>query len=275
VEILRLRPPKTDCLASALSALKPAVGALAARLYRRLYRELCGAHPDLRPWHFQWLSGSILYKSLREQLPTLRGRVLDVGCGDKPYETWMSGATSYVGIDVSAGPGVDAVIEPHQPWPVADEDFDAVLCTQVLEHVAEGDRLLMEATRVLKPGGTLLVTVPFAYGEHAWPHDYWRFSRQGAREAIGARLRVVETIPQGGIGSTLGAMLLAWLELTFTRSGYRVLLLTALLPVWMGVALLVNGVGRLLDAVDRTGAFYGNVMLLATKPHDDPSPLTS
>lgn len=272
---MRLRPPKTDRLGRAFTGLTPAVGALVARLYRRLYSELCGAHPDLRPWHFQWLSGSILYTSLREQLPALRGRVLDVGCGDKPYEPWMSGATSYFGIDVSAGPRVDAVIEPRKPWPVADEDFDVVLCTQVLEHVVEGDRLLMEATRVLKPGGTLLVTVPFAYGEHARPHDYWRFSLQGAREAIGARFRVVETIPQGGIGSTLGAMLLAWLELTFTRSGTRVLLLTALLPAWMGVALLVNGVGRLLDAVDRTGAFYGNVMLLATKPHDDRTPLAT
>lgn len=67
-------------------------------------------------------------------------------------------------------------------------------------------------------------------------------------------------------------MLLAWLELTFTRSGSRVLLLTALLPAWMGVALVVNGVGR--DAVDRTGAFYGNVMLLATKPHGDRSSFT-
>lgn len=69
-------------------------------------------------------------------------------------------------------------------------------------------------------------------------------------------------------------MLLAWLELTFTRSGSRVLLLTALLPAWMGVVLVVNGVGRLLDAVDRTGAFYGKVMLLATKPHGDRSSFT-
>lgn len=67
-------------------------------LYRQLYEALCGKHPRLLPWHFQWLDTLYLARTLKARLPQLAGRVLDVGCGDKPYRALFSQATDYVGI---------------------------------------------------------------------------------------------------------------------------------------------------------------------------------
>ena len=61
-------------------------------------------------------------------------------------------------------------------WPVLDASMDVVLCTETLEHVLETRRFLAEAARCLVPGGTLLLTVPFAARWHFIPYDYWRFT---------------------------------------------------------------------------------------------------
>lgn len=75
------------------------------RLYRQTYEVICGKHPRLFPWHFQWLATFYLSRTLNTCLPHLAGRVLDVGCGEKPYRELFSQATEYVGIDVTEGGG--------------------------------------------------------------------------------------------------------------------------------------------------------------------------
>ena len=231
----------------------------------RAYATLCGSHPYLRPWHFQWLPTKDLYADLRRVLPGLEGRVLDVGCGDKPYERWFAKARGYVGVDVSPGARVDHVIERAVPWPFPDESFDVVLCTQVLEHVSDLAHVLHELDRVLRPGGTLVVTVPFAYNEHGVPHDYRRFTAWEVRRMFGERFEVLELKRQGGVGSTVGALCLNWVESAAARHRGLRLAKTLLLPAWIPVCALVNLAGALLDALDRTDAYYGNVLLQARK----------
>lgn len=102
------------------------------RVYRCIYEALCGRHPNLRPWHFQWLATYYLYRRLRKILPALGGRVLDVGCGMKPYQGWFGVVQEYVGLDVVPGPVTDVVVAPDETWPLPDEYFDVVLSTQVL-----------------------------------------------------------------------------------------------------------------------------------------------
>ena len=236
-----------------------------APLFWRVYGWIAGVHPRLRPWHSQWLSGSIVYRDLRPLLPELRGRVLDVGCGDKPYASWLTAADEHVGIDVTPGPAVDLVIEPGRRWPLDDERFDAVLCLQVIEHASDVDHILAEAERVLAPGGRLVVTVPFAYNEHGEPHDYRRFSRHGLERLLGERFDLREVRPQGGIGSTVGVLALNWVELMAFRSRPALGLFMLFLPLWLPLCLAVNAVGWAFDRVDRTGACYGNVLALAAK----------
>jgi SAM-dependent methyltransferase len=236
-----------------------------ARAYRALYQALCGVHPDLRPWHSQWLAGSIVYQELRSALAQVGGDVLDVGCGSKPYERWVSGARRYVGVDVAAGPTVDALIEPGRSWPLEDSSFDTVLCTQVLEHAADVEHTLAEIARVLRPGGALIVTAPFIYNQHD-AHDYRRFSVRGLSHLLAPRFEIVDVTAQGGVGSSLGILLLNWIELSMTSSRSRLAAFMALLPAWLALCAAVNACGWALDRIDGTGACYGNVLVRARKP---------
>jgi SAM-dependent methyltransferase len=108
---------------------------------------------------------------------------LDVGCGTRPYESSFPNDT-YFGVDVEES-GRDAYMKiPNMHYdgrvlPFPDGSYDGVLCTQVLEHVADTVVFLAEIQRVLKPGGTLLISLPFAWQEHEEPFDFYRFTRFG------------------------------------------------------------------------------------------------
>lgn len=236
-----------------------------AGLFHRLYVRVAGRHPNLRPWHFQWLAGKPLYQILRPLLAQMRGSVLDVGCGYKPYRSWVPGATRYFGIDVFPGPEVDAVLTPGEPWPVADGEFDVVLCTQVLEHVADLELTVGELARAVPPGGEALITVPFIFGEHNPPHDYRRFSRHGIRVLLERNFEIVGIYPHGAIGSTLGAILLGWTFDAMPASTAARVAMVPLLPLWLAFCLLVNRVGWIFDRFDKTGLYYGNVLVHARR----------
>lgn len=239
----------------------------AGTLLHRLHVLAVGRHPHLRPWHHQWLAGTPLYRVLRPLLATLEGDVLDVGCGDKPYRTWLPGARSYYGIDVFPGPEVDALIEPGRPWPVGDAQYDVVLCTQVLEHVADLHHTVGELRRALRPGADAVITVPWIYGEHNAPHDYRRLSQHGIRRLLEDHdLELVALQPHGAIGSTLGAIALSWSFDAMRRTRRATLLSAPLLPLWTLACWAVNVAGITIDRLDRTGMYYGNLLVHARRP---------
>ena len=108
--------------------------------------------------------------------------MLDVGCGSRPYENLFR-ASRYVGLELDtpasrAANFADAYYDGGR-FPFDDGSFSAVLCNQVLEHAFEPDHLIAEIARVLKPGGKLLLTVPFAWDEHEQPRDYGRYTSFG------------------------------------------------------------------------------------------------
>ncbi len=111
------------------------------------------------------------------------GRMLDFGCGRKPYENLFS-VTEYIGLDMEQtghdhrNSKVDVFYDGrHIPLP--DNSFDALVCSEVLEHVFDPDIILQEIRRVLKPEAMVLVTVPFCWNEHEVPYDYARYSSFG------------------------------------------------------------------------------------------------
>jgi SAM-dependent methyltransferase len=234
-------------------------------MYDRVYGALCGVHPNIRPWHFHWLGVKHLYADLRMVLPRLRGRVLDVGCRDKPYARWLTSATEHFGIDVHPGPKVDLVIAPGQQWQLESSSFDAVVCTQVLQYVADLEPFVSEMFRVLKPGGTIVVTVPFAYNQHTALGDYWRFSVTAMERVIGTYGDVVDVRREGGIGSTTALLFLNWIDMTLNTHRPTRWMKPFILPGWIALCGNVNAFASLLDRADSTRSFYGNVVIVGAK----------
>jgi SAM-dependent methyltransferase len=239
---------------------------LSGELYLHLYSQLCGRPPLPHPWHFQWLAMRYLTLDLKEVLPSLYGRVLDVGCGDKPYAAWLDGTkvTEHIGIDVFPGPKVDIVITPGMSWPLTTASFDAILCTQVLEHVKDLEHVLSEIHRVLKPGGTLLASIPFAYNVHM-DDDYRRLSLNGARCLLEKEYEIQALKAQGGIGSTLAVFWLNWLNRATTDHTITRFAKAFLLPAWILISLVTNTAAVFLDRIDSTNSFYGNTFVIARK----------
>lgn len=125
-------------------------------------------------------------------------RCLDVGCGDRPYE-YLFECGSYTGIDVKdSGRPLDMKQPDHfydgNEFPFQDDSFDMVISTQVLEHVPDPLVMLKEMARVCKPGGGVVISLPFVYQEHEEPFDYFRFTRFGITELIEKAGLRVETI---------------------------------------------------------------------------------
>ena len=129
----------------------------------------------------------------------LSGAMLDLGCGNKPYRNVIS-VREYVGMDVLiSGHAQDEkcpdVYYNGSKFPFRDSSFDSALCSEVLEHVFEIDAVLSELGRVLRPGASLMITVPFCWDQHEIPYDFGRYTEWGIRHLLerhGFRIEVQE-----------------------------------------------------------------------------------
>jgi SAM-dependent methyltransferase len=120
---------------------------------------------------------------LRTLLPTLTGKVLDIGAGESPWRIFLNCSVRYQGVDIRAADQFgmseqkDVIYYDGTILPFADCTFDAAICIEVLEHASEPELLLSEAFRVLKPGATFALTVPWSARAHHVPFDFHRFTR--------------------------------------------------------------------------------------------------
>lgn len=125
-----------------------------------------------------------LHTAIVENLHQLSGKLLDVGCGSKPYKV-ISSATTYIGLEIDSEENrktknADFYYDGKN-MPFSAEEFDSVLCNQVLEHVFNPSEFLDEINRVLKISGQGLFTVPFTWDEHEQPYDYARYTSFGLK----------------------------------------------------------------------------------------------
>lgn len=146
--------------------------------------------PRVSDWHIKskhphYIHYYFLIRDIKEAIiKYAKGNFLDLGCGNKPYETLYNPVTnSQTGCDVmqSDKNRVD-VLCPVTDLKFDDEIFDTVLCTQVLEHVFEHDKMMKEIFRVMKPGGHIILTVPFAWELHEEPYDFFRYTKHALKE---------------------------------------------------------------------------------------------
>ena len=159
-----------------------------------------------------------LLKELRDVAPIASGRMLDIGCGLKPYKpVFASFVTHHIGCDVPStihGRQEIDVCGSAMMLPFADNSFQFVLCTEVLEHVPDPLKVYHEISRVLKPGGHAIVTTPFMYRIHEAPFDFFRYTPFSHRQMASlSRLQVMQIRSRGGYFSLLVDYLLKGLNM--------------------------------------------------------------
>lgn len=142
-------------------------------------------------------------ESVAKNLPSGHS-ILDAGAGESVYKKFFSHC-NYKAIDLAVGESrwnyanLDYVGPLHE-MPVGDEMFDAVLCTQVLEHLEWPRESVKEIHRVLKPGGKLYMTVPMAQNEHQVPYDFFRYTSFGIKSiCTHAGFQDIKITPFGGL----------------------------------------------------------------------------
>lgn len=155
-------------------------------------------------------SGSLImcYILIKTYEPIIRkyvkGLLLDVGCGYVPlFGIYNKYITDNICIDwensLHKNPFLDCEFNLNEPIPLKSNIFDTVLCTDVIEHIINTDLMVNEMTRLLKPGGKLILTVPFFYWLHEEPHDYYRYTKHALENLCKInRLNIIELEPYGG-----------------------------------------------------------------------------
>jgi SAM-dependent methyltransferase len=253
-------------------------------------RRAARAGADFVDLYVSWLTSSLRDVAAEHA----RGRLLDVGCGDRRFEhLFTPHVVSYTGVEHEAVfASTEAAKRPNGPdalydgkrLPYEDASFDTVLNTEVLEHTPDPAALVGEMARVLKPGGVTIVTAPFAFRLHEEPYDFYRFSPHGLAwlfEQSG--MEVVETRHFGGVFGVVGHKLNSYLAFRVARlqalgrlvgkmghepssfgGGTRLWTLPAVLPSMIGIATAARILDRL--APDPTEALGYLVVARRTGP---------
>lgn len=158
---------------------------------------------------------TFLRQALSELAPG--SRVLDVGSGDSPYRELFDGLTyltnDWAGTMHEPETPVD-VVAPAHDLPLDDDSLDAIVCTQVLEHTPEPWVVIDEFARVIRPGGTLIITAPLTWYLHELPHDYYRFTAYGLGHLLArSGFVAVDVRPMNDSAGTLAELLrqLRWI----------------------------------------------------------------
>ena len=142
--------------------------------------------------------------------------LLDLGCGNKPYESlFKKKFATYVGADLAGNKDAELVIGPDGRVNAQDNTFDCVLSSQVLEHVTDPQLYLSEARRVLKPDGSLVLSTHGIWPYHPDPTDFWRWTVDGLQAEIRRAGFEISNV-QGVMGLETAALQL-WQDSTFDR----------------------------------------------------------
>ena len=197
----------------------------------------------------------------------LRGRVLDIGCGEKAKRLLVNErVTEYVGLDHEGSlhdkSRVDLVGTAYR-IPQPDDSFDGIVCTAVLEHLEEPKAALAESFRVLKRGGHAIYTVPLFWHLHEEPRDFFRYTTHGLRylfESVGYEVTSLD--PASGFWLTFGS---EWSYYLYTLGRGRLRHVARVLTA------INNMVFPLLDRIDRrinpmNDKFTWMYLVVATKP---------
>jgi SAM-dependent methyltransferase len=224
-------------------------------------------HPTIK--QFDYLHLRALVEGLEEALAELPGPiedVLDVWCGSRPYEDLLPAGARVVGLDVAGNPYGLADVVSDELLPFPDASYDLVTCIQAFHYMEDPAHVVAELARVLRPGGSVLVSSVFGF-EYDRRHYEARYTEQQLRGLFSEweDIRVREDGGRTITWTVLTGSLLSGLEQRIARAGAA----RALRPAFLASYALVNTSGLILGRLERasgaTSAFPMNLTLTARK----------
>jgi SAM-dependent methyltransferase len=209
-----------------------------------------------------------LYKNVSELIPNLKGKLLDIGCGTKPYQSNCN-VDEYIGLEIddkgNRNHSVADVFYDGKVIPFQDKDFDSILSNQVFEHVFNPNHFLQEINRVIKMGGVFLMTVPFVWDEHEQPYDYARYSSFGLKHILSENgFEVVEHRKINSGIEVIFQLFNAYIyKVTHTTSPYINLIISIIIMAPLNITGLI-----LSKILPRNSDLYLDNVVLAKKIRD-------
>lgn len=138
---------------------------------------------------YNWLIYDIGDRFLQKYIPYYKGVLYDLGCGESPFrEFFLCHADKYIGVDWAGSyhdTNADVAADLNKPLPLESDIADTVVSISVMEHLCEPQVMLNEAYRILKPGGFIILHVPFMWQVHEAPYDFYRYTCYGLRYMFG------------------------------------------------------------------------------------------
>ncbi len=150
-----------------------------------------------------------------------RGVLADIGCGKKPYRALFAPYVErHVGVDIKQNETNDVdVLGSAYETHLDSAAYDTILCTEVLEHLEEPNRAIAEMRRLLRPGGHVILTVPFFWHIHEAPRDFYRYSEYGLRHLFeSGGFEIVELRPLTGFVVTFTQLGIYYVRTAFPRA---------------------------------------------------------
>ena len=211
-----------------------------------------------------WVVRAPLARWLEDEGSRAAGlRVLDVGCGVKPYYPYFEAAAEYVGLDIVENPAAD-VTGAVEAMPLPDASFDVVLCNQVLEHADDPAAAVRELRRVTAPGGRVLASTHGVQVYHPSPTDLWRWTHAGLERLFreNGEWASLDVRPGAGTTACLGMLTAHYIELLAGRAHLR-RAAGPLVSLVNGAAAAIDGrVASLRDP--QPGTIFANYHVTAT-----------
>ena len=209
-----------------------------------------------------------LLRDLKEVISKYsQGDVLDVGCGNKPYETMFAGKiNSYKGCDVVQSDlnKVDVICEATN-LKFESSLFDTVFSTQVIEHVNEPLKMLQEINRVLKNDGTLILSAPFCWELHEEPYDFFRYSKYGLKAMLTNNgFDVIDIRANGGKWAAIIQMNINIIYSTFRKKSFFVKIMKGVF-INLRLTALLNRIALWVDQKYYSDLLTLNYVVVARK----------